>query len=412
MDGDPSVEPQLDSFSRTLPLPYRCALIIVAAVWAWGANLQYLSFLKIDVPALIRYPGRQSLTEATHHLSTYRLATILSGSLGLSLVTFWIFSHRDAELVIFYDWMPMTYLLFLALLFILPLRYHSTTGRYHFLKTLRRVSVGGIAEAKDGKFGDILLADVLTSYSKILADLFISVCMFLTTNGSATEKPDRRCGGRFLVPLIIAIPSAIRFRQCLIEYRRVQDANHRTTSLISTGSGGVHLANALKYATAFPVIILSALQRSSSDASTTATAAETSLYRLWLLAVIINSLYSFYWDVANDWDLTLLSPARSNPEHPYGLRRKMVFRASEIYYVAIGLDFLLRITWTLKLSPHLDQFNDWEGGIFCIQALEVFRRWIWIFFRVETEWVRNTSTGLGQDDILLGDYSSGKDDDD
>ncbi len=352
------------------------------------------------------------MTEATHHLSTYRLATILSGSLGLSLVTFWIFSHRDAELVIFYDWMPMTYLLFLAVLFVLPLRYHSTTGRYHFLKTLRRVAVGGIAEAKDGKFGDILLADVLTSYSKILADLFISVCMFLTTNGSATEQPDRRCGGRFLVPLIIAIPSAIRFRQCLIEYGRVRDANHRTTSLVSTGSGGVHLANALKYATAFPVIILSALQRSSSDATTTATAAETSLYRLWLLAVIVNSLYSFYWDVANDWDLTLLSSARSNPEHPYGLRRKMVFRASEIYYVAIGLDFLLRITWTLKLSPHLDQFNDWEGGIFCIQVLEVFRRWIWIFFRVETEWVRNTNTGLGQDDILLGDYSSGKDDDD
>jgi hypothetical protein len=327
-------------------------------------------------------------------------------------VTFWVFSHRDAELVVFYDWMPMSYLLFLAILFILPLRYHSTSGRYHFLKTLRRVSVGGIAEAKDGKFGDILLADVLTSYSKILADLFISICMFLTTNGSATEQPDRRCGGRFLVPLIIAIPSAIRFRQCLIEYGRAQDANHRPTSITASGSGGVHLANALKYATAFPVIILSAMQRSSSEASTNPSTADASLYRLWLLAVIVNSLYSFYWDVANDWDLTLLSPSRSNPEHPYGLRRKMVFRASEIYYIAIGLDLLLRITWTLKLSPHLDQFNDWEGGIFCIQALEVFRRWIWIFFRVETEWVRNTTTGLGQDDILLGDYSSGKDDDD
>lgn len=30
MDGDPSVGSQLDSFSLTLPLPYRCALIIVA----------------------------------------------------------------------------------------------------------------------------------------------------------------------------------------------------------------------------------------------------------------------------------------------------------------------------------------------------------------------------------------------
>ena len=29
MDGDPAVEPALDSFSRVLPLPYRVALIIV-----------------------------------------------------------------------------------------------------------------------------------------------------------------------------------------------------------------------------------------------------------------------------------------------------------------------------------------------------------------------------------------------
>jgi len=29
MDGDPRVEPELDSFSLTLPLPYRAALVIV-----------------------------------------------------------------------------------------------------------------------------------------------------------------------------------------------------------------------------------------------------------------------------------------------------------------------------------------------------------------------------------------------
>jgi hypothetical protein len=29
MDGDPAVEPELDSFSLTLPLPYRVALVVV-----------------------------------------------------------------------------------------------------------------------------------------------------------------------------------------------------------------------------------------------------------------------------------------------------------------------------------------------------------------------------------------------
>jgi uncharacterized protein with von Willebrand factor type A (vWA) domain len=65
----------------------------------------------------------------------------------------------------------------------------------------------------------------------------------------------------------------------------------------------------------------------------------------------------------------------------------------------------------MKLSSRLDKFSDLEGGIFLIEFLEVFRRWVWIFLRVETEWLRNNSTGLGVDDILLGNYQ-GKDDED
>ncbi len=32
MDGDPAVEPELDSFSLTLPLPYRVAIAIVLGI--------------------------------------------------------------------------------------------------------------------------------------------------------------------------------------------------------------------------------------------------------------------------------------------------------------------------------------------------------------------------------------------
>jgi hypothetical protein len=42
MDGDPSVEPELDSFSLTLPLPYRVALIIVLGMLLFKRNMQDL----------------------------------------------------------------------------------------------------------------------------------------------------------------------------------------------------------------------------------------------------------------------------------------------------------------------------------------------------------------------------------
>jgi hypothetical protein len=299
---------------------------------------------------------------------------------------FWALTNGSPRDIEAWEILPNLYLFALVVGFIAPIPFVSRNGRSRTLATLKRISIGGIAETADGKFGDILLADALTSYAKVLGDLFTSLCMFFSSSHSSTGQPNRNCGGTFWVPFIISIPFMIRFRQCITEYFRVQKANKRTGQISpATGWGGVHLANALKYSTAFPVIILSALQRSPDPSSFGLS--ETSLFRLWLVAVMVNSGYSFYWDIARDWDLTLLSSReRNNPEHPWGLRRHRWFHAKEIYYAAIVTDAVLRCTWSMKLSAHLDHFNDLEGGIFAMQVLEVFRRWMWIFFRVETEW--------------------------
>lgn len=304
---------------------------------------------------------------------------------------------------------------------------------------MKRISLGGLAQPADGKFGDILLADVLTSYSKVLGDLFIALCMMFTREHS-TARPNRSCGGAVVVPFLISVPFLIRLRQCLIEYVRVRrglatgelDMRH-------SGWGGQHLANALKYSSAFPVTILSALQRAGSS---NWGMSETGLFRLWLLAVFANSFYSFYWDVAKDWDLTLFENASESVKawwgerkakgwmnghangspsahqalltsdaYPYGLRRHRYIHAPSVYYVVIGVDLMLRCTWSLKLSPHLDHLNDLEGGIFVMQLLEVFRRWVWIFLRVETEWVRN-NRGSAPDNVSLEEFDHRKFDED
>jgi hypothetical protein len=121
------------------------------------------------------------------------------------------------------------------------------------------------------------MADALTSYAKVLGDLYVTLCMFFTRNHS-TGKPDRSCGGSFMVPFILSIPSLIRLRQCLIEYSRVQRAMGKGGPG-KDGWGGQHLANALKYSSAFPVIILSAIQRNYEDGKYGLS--EAGLFRLW-----------------------------------------------------------------------------------------------------------------------------------
>ena len=102
--------------------------------------------------------------------------------------------------------------------------------------------------------------------------------------------------------------------------------------------------------------------------------------------LFINSAYSFYWDVAKDWDLTLFSPARNDPDHPYGLRRHRYFSSSMTYYTAVAIDLLVRFSWVWPMSTHFEWLKHHEFGIFVMMFLEVARRWMWIFFRVEAEW--------------------------
>jgi hypothetical protein len=100
--------------------------------------------------------------------------------------------------------------------------------------------------------------------------------MFLSSRESSTGIPDRECGGHFAVPILVSIPSIIRLRQCLIEFVRVRKGNRTAAD----GWGGQHLANALKYASAFPVIILIALQQGYNPENTSVMS-QAGLHRLW-----------------------------------------------------------------------------------------------------------------------------------
>ncbi|KAJ5612869.1 hypothetical protein N7510_006063 [Penicillium lagena] len=394
----PDQHPQLDSFGLVLPFPLRLAIILVAGFWGWAINLHYLAAANIDVPSLIRYPARSSSSQPPHHTSAYRLATALSIPVGIWIVVFWFATRRSVELVERLDFIPQSCYIVLLLILIWPFNRLARSGRIHFLRTLKRVSIGGLAESKDGKFGDILLADALTSYARVLGDLYASFCMFFMPDISSTEKPVRSCGRSFIVPLIVAIPSLIRLRQCLIEYVRARRTNLRRDENRANG----HLLNALKYSTAFPVIWLSTKVRNYSPLDFFGFS-EMSLMRFLFIFCFINSAYSFYWDVVRDWDLTLLTPHRHNKEHPYGLRRHRYF-SDRLYHYVIFADLALRFSWLWRALPGLAWLSETESGYFTLMFLEVARRWMWVFFRTEAEWIRN-SHGPGPDDVLLGEYN-------
>jgi hypothetical protein len=76
--------------------------------------------------------------------------------------------------------------------------------------------------------------------------------------------------------------------------------------------------------------------------------ADKYLEMLWLYAVIINTLYSFAWDVFMDWGLGFPRDRMGRPQYLF-LRPHLDFKFPLIYYVVIVMDLLLRGCWSLKM---------------------------------------------------------------
>ncbi|ORX91487.1 EXS-domain-containing protein [Basidiobolus meristosporus CBS 931.73] len=171
-----------------------------------------------------------------------------------------------------------------------------------------------------------------------------------------------------MAPLITVLPFVFRLRQCISEY------------ISSNDSGSRHLANAVKYASAFPVVLLSALMHRDDEDENSV------LFSLWLMCVLFNSIYSFYWDVVMDWGLGNTPSPQSKVSYPPLLRPILMFQEPSIYYLAMLLDFFLRTSWSLKLSDHVHLKEIIASG-FVMEGAEVMRRWLWVYFRAEKEWI-------------------------
>lgn len=226
--------------------------------------------------------------------------------------------------------------------------------------------------------------------SKVFSDLERSVCRMVHRQVAtiAWFEADSVCGSHSIaIPIVLVLPYLFRLFQCLRLYK---DTKEKTS-----------LLNALKYSTAVPVIFLSALKYHVLPDKW------LSVYRpLWLLSAVLNSLYSFYWDVTRDWDLSCFTRIfKFNKPHLFA---HIFYGRKWVYFWVIGSNLILRCTWTYKLSAHL-RHN--YLTVFAITALEIIRRFQWVFFRVENEWNKMTSKSNvqlsmidmpGEEDKLLG----------
>eukprot|EP00592_Proboscia_alata_P004610 CAMPEP_0194371904 /NCGR_PEP_ID=MMETSP0174-20130528/20253_1 /TAXON_ID=216777 /ORGANISM="Proboscia alata, Strain PI-D3" /LENGTH=531 /DNA_ID=CAMNT_0039150149 /DNA_START=199 /DNA_END=1794 /DNA_ORIENTATION=+ len=233
-------------------------------------------------------------------------------------------------------------------------------------------------------FLDVFFADAMCSMSKVFFDL----AMLWHLASHYPEAVPSSVHSIIIPSFFASIPYLIRARQCIVMHTVGKFANDPKRSQ--------HILNAIKYSTSLFPICLSAYQKtlsSSEDADM--------LEKVLIVLLIVNSFYSFAWDVIMDWGM-LENPTSVIEEHCMSksdligrpqvgcekgcLRSKLRFGPA-ISAVIIVIDGILRFTWILRFYEN-ELFVGKDEFILCTALVEVVRRAIWNVLRVEWELIK------------------------
>lgn len=419
-------------FATTFPLPFRVLFLVGVGILGWATNLHGLDCMGINAAQTLELSSPDAYGHKHKHsipivhsgyrlifsdpsvfyTAAYKLFSSYAAWCTFCWILFRVLTHGgNTALVDVFGFIPAVASLFVLVALICPVDVFQKRERDMFLLAIRRCLVAPAPIY----FADVVFADVFTSFAKVLGDVWLSLLMILPGN-TMLVAPSADGWGRWIVPTIMSLPYLIRLRQCLAEYTSDTNTSRRP------------LFNAIKYATSFPVIFLSAAQRIVVDdlmGERDMLRTQHPLFNMWLLAAAVNSLYSFWWDVTFDWGLELLKPKKDDsrasppralllpelhsrsssltggaltppPEYvpatvyPWGLRPVLLYPLP-VYPLLIFLNLILRLTWSVKLSSHLYSRSDGSLVIFWLEVAEIVRRWMWVFVRVEWESVRKTS---------------------
>eukprot|EP00698_Gefionella_okellyi_P013121 TRINITY_DN3575_c0_g1_i1.p1 TRINITY_DN3575_c0_g1~~TRINITY_DN3575_c0_g1_i1.p1 ORF type:complete len:851 (-),score=176.14 TRINITY_DN3575_c0_g1_i1:66-2618(-) len=314
--------------------------------WGWSAmHINYVFIFEMD-PGADRSP-----------LQLLEGAAMLMLVWATSLFAMLAIVHEGAWVVGIPAWAWPLIMVLVALAYLInPLNVFQREARFWLVTRLLRIVSAPLTAVG---FADFFVADQLNSLVLLLYDLEYVICYY----SADVWYGSSRClaANVYTRPILGAMPALWRFLQCLRRYR-------------DTGDKFPHLANAGKYSMTFLVVAFSNLSKNFPDQV---------IWRvIWALVAFAGTSYAYLWDVTMDWSIVKL---RGGVQF---MRPLLMYQYRGLYWFAIISDLLLRLAWLLTLSPIPGMVQP-ETLLLVFGVLELTRRFMWNFFRMENEHVNN-----------------------
>lgn len=345
----------------------RSPFLVVFYFYLYGINIKAWADRYVDYVHIFGFPAKG--TPTTKY--AWKVAGIFCVIFTIILSGLLFLNYIQADIPV-KSAATVMWLLLLVFLFN-PTNSFLRRGRLAFILVVVRIL---IAPLHTVYFGDFWFADQLNSLVGILLDVQYYFCfMIMDPWSDPPNKSICTTSSNGIRPIISALPALWRLLQCLRYFYDERQVKH--------------LINAVKYFTTFPVIIFATLFSVQVPKSFTFQTLEFHkvgwIITFWGIFSFIHALYTFIWDVYCDWGLLQL-------QHRTLLRPQRLYPWKSFYYIAIVIDLILRFLWTLKLTLAIVWHIDSDVIYTTLVAAEIFRRFMWNFFRVEYQQTLNTPT--------------------
>jgi len=357
------LDPDSDSQFNHVFHIFRGSLLLVLYIWLLGWNVYGWTQYHINYKNIFRF---------NYHFST--LSEILKR--GASFTTIILLAFLWYVLIkeemtslspfLYYqkEFCPLIgWFLLIIYMFYPSKKYFNGEGRFYMFKIMKSMLVSCF-------FVDFTLSwatDQIVSFVIPIRDLEYTMCyyvnkIFLNNNAEICLNQEK-----ITISFVAAfIPFTLRIIQCL---RAMYQKEHRFAF-------NVDFFNMIKYLISLITVFLSLFLSLFPT--------YTYFFYIWIFFAALSTCYSYYWDLKMDWGF--LDP---KAKYKY-LRPQLSYTKVYFYYLAIGINLLFRFAWILSLSSAVvDKTMRKELYTFLLGFIEMTRRSIWNFFRVEKEHIAN-----------------------
>ncbi|KAL3000486.1 hypothetical protein AAZX31_09G215300 [Glycine max] len=330
---------------------------IVLHMIMYSANVYLWRRYKINYPFIFGFKegtelGYREVFLLSSGLAVLSLAAVLS-NLDMEM------DQRTKSFSALTELVPLGLVIVLLLITFSPFNIIYKSSRFFLIQCAFHSACAPLYKVN---FPENFLADQLTSQVQAFRSLEFYVCYYFWGNFKTRSNKCLESDVYKAFYLIVAIiPFWIRCLQC---FRRLLE--ERNT---------MHGLNGLKYISTVVALVLRTTNEFHRGMVWQILAATSSS-----IATIVNT----YWDIVIDWGLL-----RRNSRNPW-LREKLSVPNKSVYFVAMVLNVILRLAWMqsvlgIREAPFLHR----TALTALVTCLEILRRGIWNFFRLENEHLNN-----------------------